>query len=49
MNKTDAFDYLTKGCIDVVTAEGLKAKLARALAKLRRFSRKLFRKPRKKG
>ena len=29
MNKTDAFDYLTKGCIDVVTAEGLKAKLAR--------------------
>ena len=29
MNKTDAFDYLTKGCVDVVTAEGLKAKLAR--------------------
>ncbi len=29
MNKTDACDYLTKGCIDVVTAEGLKAKRAR--------------------
>jgi tyrosyl-tRNA synthetase len=25
----DAFDYLTKGCVDVVTAEALKAKLAR--------------------
>jgi tyrosyl-tRNA synthetase len=26
---SDAFDYLTKGCVDVVTAESLKAKLAR--------------------
>ncbi len=25
----EAFDYLTKGCVDVVTAEALKAKLAR--------------------
>jgi tyrosyl-tRNA synthetase len=26
----EAFDYLTKGCVDVVTAESLKTKLARA-------------------
>ena len=29
MSTPDAFDYLTKGCVDVVTAESLKAKLAR--------------------
>ncbi len=29
MSTTDAFAYLTKGCVDVVTAEALKAKLAR--------------------
>ena len=29
MNATDAFNYLTKGCVDVVTADSLKAKLAR--------------------
>jgi len=31
VNRTtqEAFDYLTKGCVDVVTAEALKAKLAR--------------------
>ncbi len=28
MSKTDAFAYLTKGCVDVITAEALKAKLA---------------------
>ena len=28
MNAPDAFDYLTKGCVDVVTAEALRAKLA---------------------
>jgi tyrosyl-tRNA synthetase len=28
MNPSEAFDYLTKGCVDVVTAEGLRAKLA---------------------
>lgn len=28
MNASDAFDYLTKGCVDVVTAEALRAKLA---------------------
>ncbi len=30
MTVDDAFGYLTKGCVDVVTAESLKAKLARA-------------------
>ena len=29
MNAADAFAHLTKGCVDVVTAESLKAKLAR--------------------
>jgi tyrosyl-tRNA synthetase len=29
LNNADAFAYLTKGCVDVVTAESLKAKLAR--------------------
>jgi tyrosyl-tRNA synthetase len=29
MTPDDAFAYLTKGCVDVVTADGLKAKLAR--------------------
>jgi tyrosyl-tRNA synthetase len=29
VSTTDAFAYLTKGCVDVVTAEALKAKLAR--------------------
>ena len=29
MSTPDAFDFLTKGCVDVVTAESLKAKLAR--------------------
>jgi tyrosyl-tRNA synthetase len=29
VNTPDAFDYLAKGCVDVVTAESLKAKLAR--------------------
>jgi len=29
VSTTDAFAYLTKGCVDVVTAESLKAKLAR--------------------
>ena len=29
MNAADAFAYLTKGCVDVVTAESLKAKLGR--------------------
>ena len=29
MSTPDAFAYLTKGCVDVVTAEALKAKLAR--------------------
>ena len=29
MNASDAFAYLTKGCVDVVTADSLKAKLAR--------------------
>ena len=29
MSTTDAFAYLTKGCVDVVTAEALKAKIAR--------------------
>ena len=29
MSSADAFDYLTKGCVDVVTAESLKAKLGR--------------------
>jgi len=29
VNPSDAFEYLTKGCVDVVTAESLKAKLAR--------------------
>lgn len=28
MSKTDAFAYLTKGCVDIITAEALKAKLA---------------------
>lgn len=28
MNPAEAFAYLTKGCVDVVTAEGLRAKLA---------------------
>jgi tyrosyl-tRNA synthetase len=28
LNASDAFDYLTKGCVDVVTAEALRAKLA---------------------
>ena len=28
MNPSDAFDYLTKGCVDVVTADALRAKLA---------------------
>ncbi len=28
MSKTDAFAYLTKGCVDVITAEALKTKLA---------------------
>jgi tyrosyl-tRNA synthetase len=28
VNPSDAFDYLTKGCIDVVTADALRAKLA---------------------
>jgi tyrosyl-tRNA synthetase len=28
VNASDAFDYLTKGCVDVVTAEALRAKLA---------------------
>jgi tyrosyl-tRNA synthetase len=28
MNPAEAFAYLTKGCIDVVTADGLRAKLA---------------------
>jgi tyrosyl-tRNA synthetase len=30
VNAADAFAYLTKGCVDVVTAESLKAKLGRA-------------------
>jgi tyrosyl-tRNA synthetase len=29
MRPEEAFEYLTKGCVDVVTAEALKAKLAR--------------------
>jgi tyrosyl-tRNA synthetase len=29
VNTADAFAYLTKGCVDVVTAESLRAKLAR--------------------
>lgn len=29
MNPTEAFAYLTKGCVDVVTAEALKGKLGR--------------------
>ncbi|MGD8894398.1 MAG: tyrosine--tRNA ligase [Acidobacteriota bacterium] len=29
MSTTDAFAYLTKGCVDLVTAEALKAKIAR--------------------
>jgi tyrosyl-tRNA synthetase len=29
VSTTDAFAYLTKGCVDVVTAEALKAKIAR--------------------
>jgi len=29
VNSSEAFEYLTKGCVDVVTAESLKAKLAR--------------------
>src|SRR5512135_2306641 len=29
MSVPEAFDYLTKGCVDVVTAESLKAKLSR--------------------
>jgi tyrosyl-tRNA synthetase len=29
VNTADAFAYLTKGCVDVVTADSLKAKLAR--------------------
>lgn len=29
MNPSETFAYLTKGCVDVVTAEALKAKLAR--------------------
>ena len=32
MSKTDAFAYLTKGCVDVITAEALKAKLAHGRA-----------------
>lgn len=28
MSQTDAFEYITKGCVDVVTADSLKAKLA---------------------
>ena len=28
MNPSEAFDYLTKGCVDVVTADALRAKLA---------------------
>jgi tyrosyl-tRNA synthetase len=28
VNPSDAFDYLTKGCVDVVTADALRAKLA---------------------
>jgi tyrosyl-tRNA synthetase len=28
VNPSDAFDFLTKGCVDVVTAEALRAKLA---------------------
>jgi tyrosyl-tRNA synthetase len=28
VNASEAFDYLTKGCVDVVTAEALRAKLA---------------------
>ena len=28
MNASEAFEYLTKGCVDVVTAEALRAKLA---------------------
>jgi tyrosyl-tRNA synthetase len=30
VSTTDAFAYLTKGCVDVVTADALKAKIARA-------------------